>query len=202
MLSRLAVETQIRHASIDAALLAPLVSPTRSSYRRYLCTLYGFIAPLEVALAMAPGIDYAFIDPRMKSGRIASDLLALGLTTQEFALLSRRHSVPAFTSAAEALGWMYVMERTTLHHEETYERLRRILSIDRELAANYLLSYAGETRARWRELGAVLDRVAWSASAVDTMIGAAWDAFESLDTWLGAQPMVRSTAHVSPLPLS
>lgn len=200
MLTRLTLETRIHHASIDAKLLGPLETPSRSLYRRFLCLVYGFEAPLEAALAMAPGIELAFIQSRIKSGRIALDLLALGLTTQEFGLLAKRHRVPSFQTAAEALGWLYVSERTTLNHEMVRRRLLEDLPYEMEHAGSYLASYEGVVGERWRELGALLDRVAHDEASAQQVIDAAWDGLESQFAWLGEHDA--TTMWVEPLAAS
>src|SRR5688572_10190559 len=106
-LARLTVETANSHASIGQALLGPLEFPTATGYRRFLCTLYGFQAPLEAALVMTPQIDLDFVQQRSKAGRMASDLMSLGFTRREFHLLSRRQVIPSFANPAQALGWLY-----------------------------------------------------------------------------------------------
>jgi len=184
MLTRLTLETEVHHAAIDAALLAPLASPTSTGYRRFLCLSYGFEAPLETALAVAPDLPIGFLEHRIKSGRIASDLLALGLGAVDYALLARHYPVPAFRSAAQALGWLYVAERTTLLHETVRDWLGGQLPAALDVAHAYLTTYAGVVDERWRELGAMLDHVAATDVSADEIQDAAWDAFVAQLEWL------------------
>ena len=78
---------------------ASIAQPTRESYRRFLCDLYGFVTAFEARFAFALGLDITFIENRIKSGRMATDLLALGLTAYERVRLSRRCVVPTFASS-------------------------------------------------------------------------------------------------------
>lgn len=184
MLTRLTLETQVYHASIDALLQAPLARPSRSGYRRFLCLAYGFEAPVEGRLAHAPGVEIGFIHDRLKAGRIASDLLSLGLTTPEYGMLARRHDVPAFKSGAEAMGWLYVTERVTLQHEAIRRLLADKLPHEYKLAHEYLTTYERTAGVRWRELGMILDDVAWSEHTASLIVEAACDAFDAQREWL------------------
>ncbi|MBA3394338.1 MAG: biliverdin-producing heme oxygenase [Deltaproteobacteria bacterium] len=188
-LSRLTLETAPDHASIDSALAAPLEFPSVSGYRRYLCTLYGFLAPLEASLILTPGIDLPFVQFRLKAGLLANDVMSLGLTRREFGLLSNRHTIPAFGSVAEALGWLYVVERTTLQHENLCHRVATEAPVAYELASSYLNAYDGTVRLRWRELGAHLDQVASSEEA-DRIVAGAHAGIASLHDWLDRHAQV------------
>lgn len=183
LLRRLSVETQRHHAQADAdrwELVAPATLP---SYRRYLCTVYGFEARLETALAFTPGLEIRFLQPRLKAGRIAADLLALGLDAPESALLARRFSIAPFRCVAEAMGWVYVVERNTLHLDDV--RAHLVKQIPRELARGsaYLTFYDGAAAVRWRELGARLDRIGAVPHAADQVVEAAHAAFGYQRQW-------------------
>ncbi len=184
LLTRLTLETTAHHAHVDEALHGPLEFPTVPAYRQYLCTLYGFQAPLEAAVVLTPGMDLDFMQGRLKAGRIASDVLAIGLTAKEFRVLARRHTIPAFRSVPEALGWLYVSERMTLQHETLRHRLANELSIVVELGGSFLAAYHGVAGERWRELGELLDQVAWSADIGDRVVAAANEAFRWLAGWI------------------
>jgi heme oxygenase len=196
MLTRLTLETQVHHAGIDAALLGPLANPTLDRYRRFLCLSYGFELPIEAAVAMVPELSVGFVEPRIKSGRIASDLLALGIGVSEYVILARRYPRPALHNPAQALGWMYAAERTMLHHEAVRAQLEAWLPGELDGADAYLTTYAGAVDERWRELGAMLDHVAWDGETADEIVEAALVAFEVQYQWLtrNDQPSVLVTA--------
>src|ERR1041385_2031444 len=98
----------------DAVLMiarAPLAVPTLDSYRRYLCDLYGFISALEARLVYTWSLDSAFLQTHIPSGRMATDLLGVGLTSYERTRLARRCCIPQFANVHVAIGWMFVLER-------------------------------------------------------------------------------------------
>ena len=182
-LARLTLETQSAHAAVDEALLAQLEFPTAAAYRRFLCMLFGFQAPLEAALAMTPQIDLGFLDARSKAGYIANDLLALGLTRNDFQLLAHRQSIPAFANVAQALGWMYATERLMLHVEALRIRLSAEMPVVLTLAHQFISVYENIGEIRWRQYGIALDRCTRTHSIEDIVAGAR-ASMASLQQWV------------------
>jgi heme oxygenase len=182
-LSRLALETAQSHAWIDEAMLGPLDFPTTTGYRRFLCMLYGFQAPLEAALAATPGMDFEFLAPRCKTSRIAGDLLSLGLTRHEHHLLARRQSIGPFENVAQAYGFMYATERLMLPVEALRVRLENEMPVVTGLASQFLYAYSNTAELRWRQFGSVLDRAARTFD-VEQIVASAKLGIESLQGWL------------------
>lgn len=182
MLARLALETTRTHAAIEEALFGPLEFATTAGYRRFLCMFYGFQAPLETALVMTPGVDRELLESRLKTGRIAADLLSIGLTRTEHQLLARRQTIGPFENIAQAYGWMYATERLMLPIEALRIRLEAEMPVVMALADQFLYSYAGIAELRWRQFGAVLDCVARTYE-LDTIVASARLATESLHGW-------------------
>lgn len=186
MLARLTLETQAQHRAIDEALFAPLAPPTVGSYRHFLARLYGFEAPLGCTLASTPGVDMSFVVPRMRAGWIAADLMALGITPAESAILRRRHPIPAFADRAEALGWLYVVERATLRHASLRRRIQAALPATLVNAGSYLSACRISAHQMWNELGATLDRTAQTVVIAEQIVTAAKAALASQRAWLEA----------------
>ena len=182
-LARLALETGRSHARIGEALLGPLEFPSTAGYRRFLCIFYGFQAPLETALARTPGIDTDFLAVRWKAGRIASDLLSLGLTRHEHHLLARRHVIGPFENVAQAYGWMYATERLMLQVDAMRVQIENDMPVVISLANQFLYSCATNTDVRWRQFGVLLDRVA-KQHDVEEIVASARVSVESLFDWL------------------
>lgn len=184
-LVRLDVETRAFHAEADAPwleLVAPGRDVGRYGYVEQLVAAYGFDAPLESALAYTPHLAGILdITPRFRSGLLAQDLLALGLTPSAIAGL-RQCMIAPFASVAEAMGWLYVHQRSTLLFEAVRTQL-----VDRvpEVAAatSALCIHAGRTAAMWDALGPPLDRVARTTAVEDRVVQAAHDAFRTLIAW-------------------
>jgi heme oxygenase len=183
-LTRLERRCGDRADTIDAIAQATLLQPTRDTYRRYLCDLYGFIVAFEGRLAYAYSLDVAFIQDRIKSGRISSDLLALGLTAYERVRLSHRCVVPPLDNAYKALGWLYVVERMTRTLPRLHRRLRQTLGDELEQTSAFVGTPAGEIAESWVCLGRVLDRHVHSKHELEQTLVSARDALECLEQWI------------------
>ena len=184
-LVRLNVETRCFHAAADASwldLVAPARTVTQLDYVSQLRLAYGFDAPLEAALAYTPHLD-AFVDlhPRFRCGLLAQDLLAVGVSPAQIAALKQCMIAP-FASVAEALGWLYVHERSTLLHEGVACELAARLP-DVAHATTALRAHAGHVGVLWDDFGQVLDRVARTIHIEDRIVAAALDAFRALRVW-------------------
>jgi heme oxygenase len=186
MLSRLTNETKQHHISVDEGLLVSFSTPTVGAYRHFLARMYGFSAPLGTALLATPGLDAELLVARVRTGWLASDLLGLGLTRSESAMLQRRLDVPKFASAAEALGWLYVSERITLRHELIRNRMRATVPDAFESACDYLMSTSGRAHQQWNELGRHLDRAAINEEVANRILVGAHAAFAVQQAWIDA----------------
>ncbi len=186
VLTRLNDETQVHHADADSDVDRYLFCDGVSSieYRTYLARVYGFLAPLEAALAMAPDIEQIIdVRGRAKAALVAHDLLALGLTMTEVNELPQCLSIPTFRGPAAALGWMYVAERPLLASAVIRGHLSTYLPNEMAAASAYLMCYAGQVGGMWRGLGEAIDRVASTSVIADRIIVAAHDAFRAQHRW-------------------
>jgi len=194
MLARLDRETGEHHADsvrgwtrlVDGDQVA------RDEYIRQLVMTYGFEAPYEAACQYTPGLAQTIdLRGRWRSGLIAQDLLALGWKPDEITRV-RCHSVSPFQDAAEALGWMYAVERATLCHLDVRDELvSRFVDLSRACA--YLGAYERAVSRRWSELGVAIDQLAASRRVSDRILAAACEAFAKLREWHRvSEPMLRS----------
>jgi len=190
-LIQLNLATREHHADADAAWL-DLRVPTvaKQSYVDQLVRVYGFEAPLEAALHYTPGLS-ALVDlrARTRAGLIVQDLVRLGLSPGRIAGLPQRFI--SLSTAAEALGWMYVAERATL----IQGAVRRFLVVhlpDVACASSYLSAYDGVAATRWSDFGRALDSVAEVPEAKQQVIRAANEGFGALRAWLDAAKPYRA----------
>lgn len=186
MLSRLNEVTEPHHADADADLDRYVFRDdvTRTHYRTYLSRLYGFIVPLEQALAQTPGLDGILdLQARSKSAMLLYDLLALGLTLQDVSELPQCLSIPSFKGPAAALGWMYVAERPMLQSAVIRSHLEARLGHGMTAASSYLSCYSGQAGQRWRELGEAMDHVGSTPVLADRISTAASEGFRCLLRW-------------------
>ncbi|HEY5957350.1 MAG TPA: biliverdin-producing heme oxygenase [Polyangiaceae bacterium] len=186
-LLRLNLETQSHHEAADK-LWAPLLVPnvTKWQYIAGLALVYGFEAPLEAALAYTPNLRLAIdLRARIRAGLVAQDLIVLGLSPSEVADLPQCVPMAPFGSPLEALGWLYVSERTTLHHEAVRRNVvGRLPDVARATA--YLSVYDGIVGLRWQELGSAFDRFVRTDRAYEEVIAGARAAFRCLEQWCGS----------------
>lgn len=182
---RLNVETRGYHAQADAPWHKLLVDDRRLTpldYVQHLVQRYGFDAPLEAALAYTTHLG-SFVDlhRRFRAGMIAQDLLALGLSPATLAGL-RQYMIAPFSSVADALGWLYVHQRSSLLHEAVVAKLTARLP-EVAHATTYLRANEGHIGVAWQDLGQTLDRVARTATIADCIVAAAHDAFRAALAW-------------------
>lgn len=155
---------------------------TREQYVRQLAVTYGFEAPYEAACAYTPGLAQVIdLRGRWRSGLIAQDLLALGWGPAQITNV-KCCSLSPFSDAAEALGWMFVVERSTLLYHQLREQLTDRF-VDLARACMYLSAYDNSANRRWGELGVALDHLCASGNVSDRIIAAARNAVGVQRDW-------------------
>ena len=185
-LSQLNTDTRPHHGNADDDVEQFLFrsGATRADYRSFLERLYGFLVPVEIALAATPGLDVLLdLKQRTKASFVVSDLLALGMSMTEIAELPQCQSIPGFRGVAAALGWMYVVERPMLACGVIRNHLETSLRAEMAYASAYLTCYAGQVGMLWRELGVVMDEISNTHPVGDRIIASANDAFRCLHRW-------------------
>ena len=132
--------------------------PSALDYVMYLERVYGFETPIEIAFARTSGLEQVIdLRGRQELRLLRCDLNALGVIDPSATLRSTR--VAPFPGIPEALGWMFVVDRSAqlnqqLHAALSSSELARQLAI----AGSYLGSCVrGESRRA--ELAEALDRV-------------------------------------------
>jgi heme oxygenase len=183
-LLRLDLETRRHHVLVDEGWLRlQRPSVTRATYIEQLATTYGFEAPLEAAFAYTPGLK-SMIDLRARSraGLLAQDLFALGVKPVELGTLPQCSPVVSFATPIEALGWMYVTERSTLFHDLVRDYVNERIP-DAFDACSYLAAYSGIAPMRWAQLGEVLDRVVNTDELRDELVAAAFAGLQCMLAW-------------------
>ena len=186
MLERLNEETKPDHADADADIERYLLMDpiTTDGYRTFLVRLYGFLIPLEAALADTAGLgDFIDARSRSKAHLVVRDLHALGLAPLTIGALPQCETIPKFRSVATALGWMYVIERPLLASAVLKGHLATALGREMIHAASYLTCYSGHVGTAWRELGEAMDSIAVTPQIADRIVGAARDGFRCLRRW-------------------
>jgi len=190
-LTQLELETRAHHERAAAPWLELLLRDvTLERYIGQLVRTYGFEAPLEAALAYTPGLG-ALLDlrARWRAGLIAQDLLALDVAPSAIANIPQSPSIAPFATTAQALGWLYVVERSSRIHEIVADHLVRWQPRCAG-ARTYLCAYRSVREQRWRELGEVLDE----ARPRTELIAAAHEAFRTAQRWFAGDATAASYA--------
>lgn len=191
---RLNVATQASHAEVDApwlSLLRPDIA--RADYLSVLVQTYGFIAPFESACKYTPRVERDVdLYQLSRAGLIAADLLSLGLAPAQVTEIPHCTRITTFRSVAEALGWVYVVERSTL----LFDGIRRHLLSHAQWATPcaYLSAYDGRAGENWAAFGRKLDRIGAKPDVADELVTAAHAAFACAKEWFHT-PDARRSVH-------
>jgi len=185
MLSRLLVESRMHQSVADADGLELVAGEAGDArYLTYLLKRYGFEAPLESALAMAPGIsDVIELQARRKTTLLVHDLVGMGVPLARVLEIPHAH-ISAFHDLRHALGWLYVSERSAATHDIVVrELLRRAPGMKASTRC-----FAGYDGLAGREsLGRALDAVAVTPDDEVAIIDGALQAFDHQHSWLCPQ---------------
>jgi heme oxygenase len=147
MLNRLFTESRMHQSIADADGLALL----RSGYAAYLEKRYGFEAPLESALAVTPGLaDLIDLRAREQSRMIVEDLVELGMPLQRMLEIPHAH-VHVFRDVRDALGWLYVSDRSAATHDLLVRKIRGVKWARDAVAARVAIGHALDAIARTQE---------------------------------------------------
>jgi heme oxygenase len=190
---RLSLATRQAHADVDERwldLLRPNVAV--GDYLGQLVRVYGVVAPFESACRYTPGIE-AFLDVRQnaRAGLIAKDLLSLGLTPSQVSSIPSCPAITTFRSVTEAVGWLYVIERSTLLQDGIRRHLLRYLP-QVEDAVAYLTTYDGRVAEHWQALGTLLDEVGSTEELAEQVIAATHEGFAAARTWFKPRTELRT----------
>lgn len=158
--------------------------PTVESYRQLLVCTYGLEAPLESAIAYTPRLRQHYqLQPQV--GELVRDLLALGMRPSAIAALEQSAITP-FVDVSTALGWIYLYERSRLHHPLMRARIVRALP-EVESATSYLGTDEVVVTTRWDGFMAVLERAIASDIVEQTVHVSAVQAYLHAIEWYGAR---------------
>ena len=182
---RLNLATRHWHADVDEPwleLLHDTVTP--ADYLGHLVRTYGFVAPFEGACKYTPGLTRVLDAYHLtRAGLLAQDLLALGLSPSQVAHVPQCPAITTFRTVPEALGWVYVVERSTLLQDGIRRHvLVRLPELEHAMA--YLSYFDGRVGEHWLLFGRMLDRIGAKPEAANEIIAAAHVGFACAKQWL------------------
>lgn len=179
-LARLGSLTATYHSTADAQRLAVLDVASAAQYRAFLERVYGFESAVELCASSLPLVADAASGARARIGRLHQDLLALGLT--EVYIASLPHALVVGRTAAEALGYLFVVERHTL----LAGLIRRSLQprLDAFLRARAYFDAHTDGGKHLREFGeALTGSLTRKEARPDAILAAARRAFDTQQHW-------------------
>jgi heme oxygenase len=150
-------------------------------YAQQLALAYGFDSAVEAALAYSPLRGFA--PQRPCAGYLVEDLITLGIAPAHVARLPQC-SVAPFGTEAEALGWLYLLERVAQVHNTVHVFLHVQLPAARA-ACRYLEITTIERPERARLLVDRLARMDTNAHQQELVVEAMHAAFERATEWFG-----------------
>ncbi len=190
MLVRLGDETRQYHPRADADRLALMDVSSLDEYRELLVRVYGFEAAVELAVAEVPRIDLRAFGGRTRTSHLHDDLLALGIDAIDVAALPR-YMPRAIHTPAQALGWSFVIERSSLLSGLIQRHLARRLPA--ATASAYLSGNGHPPGERFRAFGDMLGAQVRAATATaEAIVEAAIEAFRAQHQWYTRRARARS----------
>ena len=175
-----AAHERLHHLPAFAALAAGTLD--RDGYVALLGRLYGFHAPIEAALATALGGERGALAPAgwRRADLLRADLRHLGAGDGgPLPMLAP----PALPSRAAAIGWLYVVEGSTLGGRVLARALDRLLPEGSADGRRFLGAGQAPDHPRWAAIGVEIDRCGASPPELDRMIAAAHECFARFDLW-------------------
>lgn len=179
--AKLKEKTNIQHSQIEnTPLLSKLINNniTLNEYQLLIRKFYGYIAPCENLIQGMSSRN--LLMQREKSLSLLSDLAALGI---------ERHSVeyccdlPQLKSYEQVLGYMYVMEGSTLGGQIIAKILRETLNLTPENGARYFYGYGKNTRNKWVEFCQLLNDSIHHEHTNEIIIAAS-QTYSTLHNWM------------------
>ena len=177
-----AAHQRLHHLPAFASLAAGSID--RDGYVALLRRLLGFHGAVERALAAAPSL-HPFgiaIEERRRAPLLEADLDAM---EAEAGSAAPPMLPPA--SAAAAMGWLYVVEGSTLGGRHLARGLDGLLG-EAEAGRHFLLGHGARHGAMWRACCEAIEQCGATPGGMAAMIDGANDAFRCFEDWFATQP--------------
>ena len=175
-----AVHLRLHRVPVFAALAAGRLE--RDAYLALLGRLYGFHHPLEAAVAQAgpPGLKPS---QWRRAHLLRSDMAALGHCDAAIERLPRHPAPGGHWSPVRAMGWLYVIEGSTLGGRQLARQLDHLLPASDAAGRSFLLAGTDQNHVRWRDFCVVLDACGVDPAPRAEMVAGAIEAFDCFEVW-------------------
>ncbi|HGK7304381.1 biliverdin-producing heme oxygenase [Stenotrophomonas maltophilia] len=168
--------TRASHDALDKRIMAEGIFADRARFGSFLKVQYRLHCSVDALYGM-PTLMALLPDlpERRRLQQVCRDLQDLGM---DLPARDPDARLPG-ASLPEALGWMYVVEGSSLGAAVLY-RMAAALGLDHQFGASHLAAHPGGVAAHWRRFTTALDAVALTPAQIDQMIDAANIAFRSV----------------------
>lgn len=186
----LKAETVAEHRAVESAMPLMKQDVSFEEYRWFLEKMWGFLAPIEDQLWLIEALPEAVpdISSRWKAPLLYADLRACGLRLRDIEKLPHCKQPPPTQDLASALGYLYVVEGSTLGGQILMRQLGSRLGVTAESGAAYLSSYGTDVGRNWNRFRDSMRAAVRTEDEVDQVVSAAHETFESLLNWLEFAP--------------
>lgn len=178
--------TQPYHRALEQQVNLPALSTSLASYRHLLQRFYGFYLPGELQLARLPWstVDFDW-SARRHTLPLANDLQWLGETPATLAALPRCATLPALYTIPQALGYLYVVEGSTLGGQLISRQLQQQWPALQEAGCQFFQRYGTQVGMMWRSFSHFVNHyVAMHPTAEAALVDTACATFQQLRVWL------------------
>lgn len=181
---KLKESTRELHSQIESVpLLNKIIKRniTLHEFKLLIKKFYAYIKPCENAINTLQSRH--LLSNREKTNLLKNDLVALGL--EEFTINERNFSpiLPPLNTHAQVLGYMYVIEGSTLGGQIIAKILFETLNLTPETGASFFFGYGKNTRQMWNSFCQILDTGNESEYENETIL-AAKQAYTTLYDWM------------------
>jgi heme oxygenase len=180
-----AAHERLHHIAIFAALAGGDID--RPAYLRLLRRLYGFHRPMEAGIARALDGHPALLGLTgwQRVNLLRADMTSLGVDPSSFDDIPRFAGADEAASGVQALGWLYVLEGSTLGGGLLARHLDHLLSKNSGAGRLFLTAGADRHHMVWKGVCSAIDEVGADAECQAILTNAAIQAFEWFEGWFG-----------------
>jgi heme oxygenase len=182
--TRLRTETRHLHQQLEHAPLLNKIMSNELALVDYVILMkkfYGFILPCEGAIQLHT--HRHLIMDREKTHLLQADLLALGVDKSELTTIAHCSLLPPTTERLQLLGYLYVMEGSTLGGQMITQHIQQHLRLQPDNGGRYFYGYGKETSSMWKSFCKQLNEIDIPADQ-DIIVSSANTTFHSLYAWM------------------